>query len=119
MVLWVFMLIQKKNSLLTGDDRFILPAIHKFVECVDFLLVFKSLNIRNSGEKYKECELPEKFPAPSVSNGGEENRNVGTNGGQENSDEFLPFWEPTMEPSGKSGDLTFKGTVFTVKFVFF
>ena len=89
-----------------------MPAIHKFVECVDFLLVFKSLNIRNSGEKYKECELPEKFPAPSVSNGGEENRNVGTNGGEENrnvgtnggeenNDEFLPFWEPTMEPSGK------------------
>ena len=67
-----------------------MPAIHKFVECVDFLLVFKSLNIRNSGEKYKECELPEKFPAPFVSNGGEENN-----------DEFLPFWEPTMEPSGK------------------
>ena len=49
--------------------------------------MFKSLNIRNSGEKYKECELPEKFPDPSVD------------------DEFLPNWETTMEPSGKNGDL--------------
>ncbi len=56
---------------------------------VDFLFMSKMLIIRNSGEKYKECELPEMFPVSAVD------------------DESLSFSGLMILPSGKNGGFTF------------